>query len=56
MFMSKMTLDDIPAGSFKCDKFVRSSLASSMVGFISGGRTPLVSSCRMSKVVWTVFA
>lgn len=28
----------LPAGSFRCDRFVRSSLASSMAGFISGGR------------------
>jgi hypothetical protein len=28
----------IPAGSFRCDRLVRSSLASSMAGFISGGR------------------
>ena len=29
---------NVPAGSFKCERFVRSSLASSIVGFISGGR------------------
>lgn len=28
----------IPAGSLRWDKFVKSSLASSMAGFISGGR------------------
>jgi hypothetical protein len=28
----------VPAGSFKWDRLVRSSLASSMAGFISGGR------------------
>lgn len=27
-----------PAGSFRCDRLVRSSLASSMAGFINGGR------------------
>jgi hypothetical protein len=27
----------VPAGSFRCDRLVRSSLASSMAGFISGG-------------------
>ena len=32
-----------PAGSFKCDRFVRSSLASSMVGFIKGGSVLLLS-------------
>lgn len=29
---------NVPAGSFRCERFVRSSLASSMAGFISGGR------------------
>ena len=28
---------DLPAGSLRCERFVRSSLASSMVGFMSGG-------------------
>ncbi len=27
----------IPAGSLRCDRLVKSSLASSMVGFINGG-------------------
>ena len=35
---------DMPAGSFRCDKFVRSSLASSMAGFMRGGREALLSS------------
>lgn len=28
----------VPAGSLRCERFVKSSLASSMVGFINGGR------------------
>jgi hypothetical protein len=42
---------NIPAGSFKCDKFVRSSLASSIVGFMSGGSLELLSICSASCVV-----
>ena len=34
---------DIPAGSLRWDKFVKSSLASSMAGFINGGREALLS-------------
>lgn len=45
----------IPAGSFRCDKFVRSSLASSMAGFIKGGRFGSLPSCTAAKVVSTVF-
>lgn len=45
----------IPAGSFRCDKFVKSSLASSMAGFISGGREALLSSCKAATVVSMVF-
>jgi len=29
---------NVPAGSLRCERFVRSSLASSMAGFIKGGR------------------
>ena len=32
------TAVSVPAGSFRCDRLVRSSLASSMAGFINGGR------------------
>src|SRR6516164_3154745 len=34
----------IPAGSFRCERLVKSSLASSIDGFISGGREGLPSS------------
>lgn len=36
----------IPAGSFRCERFVKSSLASNIVGFISGGRLAFESSSR----------
>ena len=45
----------MPAGSLRCDKFVRSSLASSMAGFMRGGREALLSSWSAAKVVWIVF-
>jgi hypothetical protein len=45
----------IPAGSFKWDKFVKSSLASSMAGFISGGRFGSLPVLMPFKVVSTVF-
>jgi hypothetical protein len=32
-----MGVETVPAGSLRCDRLVRSSLASSMAGFISGG-------------------
>lgn len=36
--MSNLQMDvSIPAGSFKCDKLVRSSAASNIGGFIKGG-------------------
>jgi hypothetical protein len=35
----------------RCDKFVKSSLASSIVGFIRGGSFGLLSSARASAVV-----
>jgi hypothetical protein len=41
----------IPAGSLRCDKFVKSSLASSILGFIRGGSFGLLSSARASAVV-----
>lgn len=44
-----------PAGSFRCDKFVRSSLASSIAGFMSGGRFGLLSTWSSACVVSTVF-
>lgn len=46
---------DMPAGSLRCDRFVRSSLASSMAGFIRGGREALLSSWRAAMVVSIVF-
>lgn len=45
---------DKPAGSFKCDRLVRSSLASSIAGFISGGRLGLLSSRSSAWVVSSV--
>jgi len=36
--MLKKGTEVLPAGSLRCDKFVKSSLASSTVGFIRGGR------------------
>lgn len=41
----------VPAGSFKYERFVRSSLASRIVGFIGGGRRGLESSCNAATVV-----
>lgn len=46
---------DIPAGSLRCERLVRSSLASSMAGFISGGRFGSLPSWMASSVVSTVF-
>lgn len=40
----------IPAGSFRCDKLVKSSLASNIAGFISGGKE-LLSDCNSLNVV-----
>ena len=48
-------LGTVPAGSFRCDKFVRSSLASRMVGFIRGGSEASEPFCRASKATSTVF-
>lgn len=45
----------IPAGSFKWDRFVRSSLASSIVGFINGGRLESESSSNAAAVISTFF-
>ena len=42
---------DKPAGSFKCDRLVKSSLASSIAGFINGGRFGLLSSRSSAWVV-----
>lgn len=41
----------VPAGSFKWERFVRSSLASSIAGFINGGRLELLSTCNSACVV-----
>lgn len=51
---SQSSKSDLPAGSFKCDRLVRSSLASSMAGFISGGKFGLLLTCSSSFVVSTV--
>ena len=39
---------DIPAGSLRWDKFVKSSLASSIAGFIKGGREGSFEFCKAS--------
>ena len=52
--LSNTSSAGLPAGSFKYDRFVRSSLASSMVGFMSGGRLGLESSCSAATVVSNV--
>lgn len=54
-FSIRFQESDKPAGSFRWDKFVRSSLASSMAGFIKGGRFGLLSTCSSACVVSTVF-
>lgn len=43
----------VPAGSLRWDKFVRSSLASSMAGFIKGGRLGSLPVWMASRVVST---
>lgn len=48
-------MSTVPAGSLRWERFVRSSLDSSSVGFMSGGREPLLSSCKADNVVSTVF-
>lgn len=45
----------LPAGSFKCDRLVKSSLASSMDGFINGGSESLPFS-KASSETSTVFS
>ena len=45
----------LPAGSLRWERFVRSSLASRMAGFIKGGRDASWPSCRTATVVSTVF-
>jgi hypothetical protein len=46
----------IPAGSLRCERLVRSSLASSMAGFMSGGREEVDgSSCSTESVVSITF-
>ena len=45
----------IPAGSFRCERFVKSSLASSIAGFISGGRSAFESSSRSARASSIVF-
>lgn len=51
----RMETNIVPAGSLRWDRFVKSSLASSMVGFIRGGRdeSPF---WRASAVTSTVFS
>lgn len=44
----------LPAGSLRWDRLVRSSLASSIAGFIKGGMEELLSSCSAASVVSTV--
>lgn len=53
--MGGRLLDDGPAGSFRCDRFVKSSLASSIAGFIRGGKEEVESSWSVARVVSTVF-
>lgn len=45
----------IPAGSFRWERLVRSSLASSMEGFINGGKDGLFGSWSSACVVSTIF-
>lgn len=42
---------DLPAGSLRWERFVKSSLASSIVGFIRGGREALFACVNASSVV-----
>lgn len=44
----------VPAGSLRCDKLVKSSLASSMAGFINGGSLSSLPVWMASRVVSTV--
>lgn len=44
----------IPAGSLRWDRFVKSSLASSIVGFIKGGSEGSFPFCRASTETSTV--
>lgn len=46
----------LPAGSFKCERFVKSSLASRMVGFISGGKDSSLPPSRASRLTLTSFS
>lgn len=48
-------VSDIPAGSFRWDRLVRSSLASNMAGFIKGGKLGSLPSWMAARVVSTVF-
>lgn len=45
----------LPAGSFKCERFVKSSLASSIVGFINGGNDASLPLSRAFRVSLTSF-
>lgn len=45
-----IVFDDLPAGSLRWERFVRSSLASSIVGFIRGGREALFACVNASSV------
>jgi hypothetical protein len=53
--IARLCLWSVPAGSLRCDRFVKSSLASSMVGFIKGGSFELLGSARASSVVSIFF-
>ena len=53
--MDKTAATDIPAGSLRWDKLVRSSLASNMEGFMRGGRVVSLSRCNVANVVSTHF-
>jgi len=41
----------VPAGSFRWERFVKSSLASSIAGFMSGGREASLPFCRASSEI-----
>lgn len=47
-------IESVPAGSFRWDKLVKSSLASSMVGFISGGNEGSLSFVKASSEISTL--
>ena len=51
----RFIVQGIPAGSFRCERFVKSSLASNMVGFIRGGRLAFESSSKSAAASSIVF-